>query len=423
MENKESRYSSYPHSSSEIYEEIDSNTFSDEKLTQAIKENNLSNFLSQYRLYKKDNPQQIWLNKSGNNILQIAVAYGATTIIHNLLQSENDRTQLIDARNHKGQSALHFLPCNQLEDLKLSNAEKYREAISNISSILKMLVSSGCKINAIDENYDTALHFAATRDPEIVRLLIECGAKIDAENKEKATPLQLASADGKFEVAFVLIENGANIAAQDRNGLSAIHYAALWQEKICPKTGVKILPSALVDANKVIDLLLQKDHKLINAKDKSGYTPLHFAAQNNQANIAQHLLARGANIEAKIGSALQKFRAQHNPFYLAAKNYSEKTIDVMLKFIKEKSVAKAETEHYGKFLQENISALKDREKSRASKAETAQEKSYDFLIAKIQAAAQEIIRPNLPPIPPTSAVSSASRQRLGPSQTTENIYQ
>lgn len=414
-------------SSEEIYESLD---FNEAALLRAIATNNLQQFDLQYNLYKQQNQQQIWTNKLGNNVLQIAVSHGAKNIIHHLLQNPDNRAQLIDARNHKGQSVLHFLPCNELENLQLTNLANYQENIENIKQILQMLIAAGCKINAFDENRDTVLHFAASKDAQIIALLIEFGAKIDAENKEKATPLHIACVSGKFAIVDILIKAGANIEARDINGLSALHYAAAWEEEIDSKTRTKIIPSALVDANKVIDLLLQQDRALISAKDKQGHAALHLVAQNNQANIAQHLLANGANIVSKAGSMLQKFRAGHNPLYLAAKNYSEKTVDVMLKFIKAQSCKnKDAAQHYTKFLQENIAALKDREKSRASSLEKGQEKSYDFLIAKMQKIIKEITTPNLPPVPTASSsasVASASAQQLSGAQNVargENIYQ
>ena len=120
---------------------------------------------------------------------------------------------------------------------------------------------------------DTALHLAAAGyRVEITRMLLEAGAEPNAAaNRRRSTPLHYA-ADGFItgpawkpdrQVASLscLLEAGANIHCQDRNGATPLHRA------------VRTRCAAAVR------LLLQAgaDPKLRN---KPGSTPFHLAVQN-----------------------------------------------------------------------------------------------------------------------------------------------
>merc|ERR1711865_795320 len=48
-----------------------------------------------------------------------------------------------------------------------------------------------------------------------------------------------------------------------------------------------------------VQLVLGIDPDRVNAKDKGGYTPLHWAANNNQCKVAGILIAAGADLNAR----------------------------------------------------------------------------------------------------------------------------
>ena len=70
---------------------------------------------------------------------------------------------------------------------------------------------------------------------------------------------------------------------------------------------------------------LLKDHpELLESKDKNGYTPLHEAIGHNQLDIAELLLANGADVNARDGS-------MHTPLILAMWVYNhDKMVRLLL---------------------------------------------------------------------------------------------
>lgn len=70
-------------------------------------------------------------------------------------------------------------------------------------------------MNGIDEDGNTALHFAAENGAEdIVRLLVDKGADLNAVNDEGDTPLHKATVSNYAEVIALLIEGHADVNAQ-----------------------------------------------------------------------------------------------------------------------------------------------------------------------------------------------------------------
>lgn len=152
---------------------------------------------------------------------------------------------------------------------------------------------------------DTPLHLAAAgHRVEIVRQLLKAGADPNAAHNHRAsTPFHYA-ADGcvgghcfdpkrQVETLEELIERGANLHAQDKNGATALHRAVRTR---CA-AAVRFLLDAGADPT---------------APNKPGSTPFHLAVQNTgrggsgaaeaidaQRQIIEEFLARGLSPELK----------------------------------------------------------------------------------------------------------------------------
>jgi hypothetical protein len=155
---------------------------------------------------------------------------------------------------------------------------------------------------------DTALHLAAAGyRVEIVRLLLGAGANPNAAtNHRRSTPLHYAADgfisspawDAKEQVATIrcLLDNGANIHAQDKNGATPLHRAVRTR---CAAAVVCLLRAGSDPAS----------------RNKSGSTPFHLAVQNTgrggtgaavavsaQREIILEFLSFGVSPELKNGS-------------------------------------------------------------------------------------------------------------------------
>ena len=82
------------------------------------------------------------------------------------------------------------------------------------------------------------------------------------------------------EIVRILLKAGANARWKDRDGCSAIYYAC-------------------TTANRsIVERLLNHDNGLLEIADNEGETPLFPAMRNQQTDIVQLLLDRGANVHA-----------------------------------------------------------------------------------------------------------------------------
>lgn len=107
------------------------------------------------------------------------------------------------------------------------------------------------------------------------------------------TPLHLASAGLRVDSARLLLENGADVNAQNRRGATALHYACDPR----PKSGGIWNPEA---QGELIDLLIKRGAKVDHA-DKGGASALHRAVRARSPVAVRHLLKNGARADVRLG--------------------------------------------------------------------------------------------------------------------------
>jgi len=61
---------------------------------------------------------------------------------------------------------------------------------------------------------------------DLARFLVEQGANVAAQDERGLTPLHLASQQSPLDFAQFLVEHGANAAAQDQDGSTPFHVAS-----------------------------------------------------------------------------------------------------------------------------------------------------------------------------------------------------
>ena len=208
-------------------------------------------------------------------------------------------------------------------------------AAGNIKAV-KGHLAKDVDINAKDSIFgSTALSSAALfGHTEIVALLLEAGAAVNARNRDGGTPLHNAAFLGQYETAKLLLENGAEVNIRNGDGGTPSDAAAVdWETtrfivgllriKVDRKrveadrakvvellrqhgatTNARSESSALCDAVRSGDLRVVKEQLAngvdINAEDgEFGITALSWAALLDEAKIAKFLIEKGADVNAK----------------------------------------------------------------------------------------------------------------------------
>ncbi|XP_056335769.1 histone-lysine N-methyltransferase EHMT2 isoform X2 [Danio aesculapii] len=129
------------------------------------------------------------------------------------------------------------------------------------------------------QNRRCALHAAAQRGLlEICYLLVQAGAKVDAQDKSLRTPLLEAIVNNHVDVVKYLIQSGACVYHAEDDGSTGLHHAA--------KLGNL----------EVVLLLLSTGQVDINAQDSGGWTPVIWAAEHRHIEVIRALLNRGADV-------------------------------------------------------------------------------------------------------------------------------
>ncbi|XP_055621536.1 transient receptor potential cation channel subfamily A member 1 isoform X2 [Toxorhynchites rutilus septentrionalis] len=144
-------------------------------------------------------------------------------------------------------------------------------------------------LNCTDIQKMTPLHCAAMFDhPEIVEYLVREGADLNALDKESRSPLLLAASRSGWRTVMVLIRLGANISLKDINSRNVLHL-------------VIMNGGRLDEFAKEVRLTQSEVHllELLNKKDDSGCSPLHYASREGHIRSLENLIRLGACINLK----------------------------------------------------------------------------------------------------------------------------
>ena len=149
----------------------------------------------------------------------------------------------------------------------------------------------------------------------LMDLLIQLCVPVDKGDNDGYTPLMCAATAGEERLLIKLIENGANVAASDNAGITALH-------------------SVVTEGKKpeIVTFLISKGASVDAVTTKLQATPLHFAGTRgpitpypvDSVGMMEHLLRAGANIEARDDG-------QKTPLIIAARSGKDKCVSFLLK--------------------------------------------------------------------------------------------
>jgi ankyrin repeat protein len=163
--------------------------------------------------------------------------------------------------------------------------------------MVKLLVENGANVNHRAYRRLTPLHWTTYWEkpyPEITRLLLEHGSEVDPRTEDKNTPLHYAASNGYARCAALLLKNGASIEARNFWGATPLDLA----KKEVAKLLLSLHRAAAAEEPNRVESILEKYPQLLNARDRNGKTPLHYAVESNSIKAAGILIDRGADANA-----------------------------------------------------------------------------------------------------------------------------
>jgi len=224
-------------------------------------------------------------NMDGNTPLMEAIKAGLMPIIEKLASNGADP----NTRNIRGDTPLHIAVASGRQDIVTQllrmraniharntlNKTPFQIALG-VSSKMTSLLLTKDRVNTPDDMGNSALHIALREksSSEIIKAIINRGARINAVDNNGKTPLRTAVDLGLLEQAKILADSGADpfITAVDNKSPADI---AFTKGESC----IRALFSGTA----------------INARDNSSNTILHLAARFGTPQIIAALLELGAN--------------------------------------------------------------------------------------------------------------------------------
>ncbi|KAL9129679.1 MAG: hypothetical protein Q9217_001921 [Psora testacea] len=288
------------------------------------------------------------ITKSGKTLLINAISSGDDRLVENILESGAD----VEARCDGGISPLMYAVIHgqkMIAGLLLSRGAQANATTSGWTVLHKaidladwnmaqLLLENGADIEArgskrfasnkggsarrdskdidsADEDADsddekgwTCLLRAADCGKEpMVRLLLDHGADIEAQNSSNGTPLSCAAENQHEAVVDLLLIRGANANTEDEFGWRPLH-----------RTQVR-------HGGDEIALRLLNNEADVNAKCVKGKTPLHYAVERDNESMVYLLLKADADIGATD-------IVKRTPLHTAIESRLENMVHLLLEF-------------------------------------------------------------------------------------------
>ena len=200
-------------------------------------------------------------DKYGNNLLRLATLRGDTAMVEALVAAGAD---VNETRADDGSTTLHVA------------------AGTGSLAIARIVVSHGAGLNPKDARGNTPLAVAvAGRKKDVAEFLLARGAEIDLASANPEALLRNTLAAGLADLSRrVMRERALDYTSRDGLNQTFLHFAA--------RGGQVDLMRALVQRGVPV-----------GAADVFGWTPLHVAAANGQTAVVDMLVAEGADRNAR----------------------------------------------------------------------------------------------------------------------------
>jgi len=186
-------------------------------------------------------------------------------------------------------------------------------ATKGYKTIAELLIEHRADINRkMDFDGTICLHHAASNDqPEMCAFLISKGCSVNQRDKLGRTPLMDAAEIGSMEVINVLVQNNADVNAEDREHHTALSYCIDFVSKKEPKffdsavclvghganpnyagkfANRTLLHCAAAQGNlDLVRQLIETNKAAWRVYDNEGKTPLKYALEHKHAEVHEYL--------------------------------------------------------------------------------------------------------------------------------------
>ena len=214
----------------------------------------------------------------------------------------------------RGKQSSESLNKNSQDKTELTVEEVFptpllRAIVRKQTFLVQYLLSNGADPNAKDHSIFThtpILVAADIGDMEILQMLLDAGAHIEAKNDIGLTALMIATLEGNAKMLSFLLSKRANINARSDSGATALMIAARdgnmeivnillkagADVNLATDAGVTALMGA-ADDSKIVKALLAAGAKT-EAVDSHGWTAVCYAIQDKQSKKLASLISNGA---------------------------------------------------------------------------------------------------------------------------------
>lgn len=274
--------------------------------------------------------------------------------IHYLINQGHD----LNAKDSMGDTPLHWAVLMKSAEIVHTliyagadlNAEGYdggtplQYALDQIQLIIaKILIDAGSDVNIQRTDGQSALHLATRyQDLSLLYAVLLKGAIIDLKDCSGRTALHIANTDRNDQILKILVDFGADVNIEDSRGFTALDYALVDEENYnlvkilatapgCEintqsiKTGYAALHLAVKKKDvEMIRRLLSRSDVNVNINDNKFGTPLKYALNQGDLDIAKILIDAGAFIDTIDQPE------QQTALHLAVKNQDVAMIEYLL---------------------------------------------------------------------------------------------
>lgn len=147
-------------------------------------------------------------DEKGNPLLVIAMREKSADVATLLI---NDQRTDLDATNAAGENAMMIA------------------SLQGLTPMVKLLIDKDAEVN---KKGWAPLHYAATNGhDDIVQILLDASAYVDAESPNGTTPLMMAARGGHITTCKVLLDGGADVRLKNQLGMTAVDFAMQSNQK------------------------------------------------------------------------------------------------------------------------------------------------------------------------------------------------